>query len=108
MKLSRPATIAAIAVITLLFLWFINFQGVPGIPPIASLLRIGLPDMMFAYSPSTISEKLVLFGAHGRSAYRIFLERVHFLFPPGYGLFFVTVTAFAFSAILPNRPPLHT
>jgi len=45
LKLSRPATIAAITVITLLFLWLINFQGVPGIPPIASLLRIGLPDM---------------------------------------------------------------
>jgi hypothetical protein len=54
LKLSRPATIAAITVITLLFLWLINFQGVPGIPPIASLLRIGLPDMMFAYSPSSI------------------------------------------------------
>ncbi len=107
LKLSRPATIAAITVITLLFLWFINFQGVPGIPPIASLLRIGLPDMMFAYSPSTIYEKLVLFGADGRSAYRIFLERVDFLFPAVYGLFFVTVTTFGFSALFPNRPALQ-
>jgi hypothetical protein len=107
LKLSRPATIAAITVITLLFLWLINFQGVPGIPPIASLLRIGLPDMMFAYSPSTIYEKLVLFGADGRSAYRIFLERVDFLFPAVYGLFFVTVTTFGFSPLFPNRPALQ-
>ena len=54
LKLSRPATIAAIAVITLLFFWLINFQGVPGIPPVAPLLRIGLPDMLFAYAPSSI------------------------------------------------------
>jgi len=54
LKISRPATIAAITVITLLFLWLINFQGVPGIPSIASLLRIGLPDMLFAYAPSSI------------------------------------------------------
>lgn len=56
LKISRPATIAAVTVITLLFFWLINFQGVPGIPPIASLLRIGLPDMLFTYSPSTIYE----------------------------------------------------
>ena len=107
LKLSRPATIAAITVITLLFLWLINFQGVPGIPPIASLLRIGLPDMMFAYSPSTIYEKLILFRADGRSAYRIFLERVDFLFPAVYGLFFATVTTFGFSRLFPNRPALQ-
>jgi hypothetical protein len=54
LKISRPATIAAITVITLLFFWLINLQGVPGIPPIASLLRIGLPDLLFTYSRSTI------------------------------------------------------
>jgi hypothetical protein len=54
LKISCPATIAAITVITLLFFWLINFQGVPGIPPIASLLRIGLADTLFTYSPSTI------------------------------------------------------
>jgi hypothetical protein len=106
-KISRPATIAAITVITLLFFWLINFQGVPGIPPIASLLRIGLPDMMFTYSPSSIYEKLTQFGADGRSAYRIFLERVDFLFPAVYGLFFVMVTTFGFSRLFPSRPALE-
>ena len=106
-KISRPATIAAITVITLLFFLLINFQGVPGIPPIASLLRIGLPDMMFTYSPSSIYEKLTQFGADGRSAYRIFLERVDFLFPAVYGLFFVMVTTFGFSRLFPNRPALQ-
>jgi hypothetical protein len=89
------------------FFWLINFQGVPGIPPIASLLRIGLPDMLFGYSPSTIYEKLTLFGPDGRSAYRIFLERVDFLFPAVYGLFFVMVTTFGFSRLFPNRPALQ-
>ena len=82
------------------FLWLINFQGVPGIPPIASLLR--LPEMMFAYSPSTIYKTLVLFGADGRSAYRIFLKRVDFLCPAVYGLFFATVTTFGFSRLFPK------
>ena len=106
-KISRPATIAAITVIILLFFWLINFQGVPGIPPIASLLRIGLPDMMFTYSPSTIYEKLILFGADGRSTYRIFLERVDFLFPAVYGLFFVMVTTFGFTRLFSKRPALQ-
>jgi hypothetical protein len=104
LKISRPATIAAITVIALLFFWLINFQGVPGIPPIASLLRMGLPDMMFTYSRSSIYEKLTQFGADGRSAYRMFLERVDFLFPAVYGLFFVMVTTFGFSRLFPNRP----
>ena len=107
LKISRPATIAAITVITLLFFWLINLQGVPGIPPIASLLRIGLPDMLFTYSPSSIYEKLTRFGFDGRSAYRIFLERVDFLFPAVYGLFFVMVTTFGFSRLFPNRPALQ-
>ena len=88
----------------MLFFWLINFQGVPGIPPIASLLRIGLPDMMFTYSPSSIYEKLTRFGADGRSAYGIFLERVDFLFPAVYGLFFVMVRTVGFSGLFPNRP----
>ena len=107
LKISRPATIAAITVITLLFFWLINLQGVPGIPPIASLLRIGLPDMLFTYSPSTIYEKLTRFGPDGRSAYCIFLERIDFLFPAVYGLFFVMVTTFGFSRLFPNRPALQ-
>ena len=107
LKISRPSTIAGITIITLLFFWLINFQGVPGIPPINSVLRIGLPDMLFTYSPSTIYEKLILFGAHGRSAYRIFLERVDFLFPAVYGLFFVMVTTFGLSRLFPNRSTLQ-
>jgi hypothetical protein len=107
LKISRPATIAAITVITLLFFRLINFQGVPGIPPIASLLRIGLPDMLCTYSPSTIYEKLTRFGFDGRSAYRIFLERIDFLFPAVYGLYFVMVTTFGFSRLFPNRPALQ-
>ena len=107
LKISRPATIAAITVITLLFFWLINLQGVPGIPPIASLLRIGLPDMLFTYSPSSIYEKLTRFGLDGRCAYRIFLERIDFLFPAVYGLFFVMVTTFGSSRLFPNRPALQ-
>ena len=67
LKISRPATIAVITAVTLLFFWLINFRGVPDIPAINSLLRIGLPDMMFTYSPSSIYEKLTQFGADGRS-----------------------------------------
>jgi hypothetical protein len=107
LKISRPATIAVITAITLLFFWLINFRGVPGIPAINSLLRIGLPDMMFTYSPSSIYEKLTQFGADGRVAYGIFLERVDFLFPAVYGLFFVMVTTFSLSRLFPNRPALQ-
>jgi hypothetical protein len=107
LKISRPATIAVITAVTLLFCWLINFRGVPGIPPITSLLHTGLPDMMFTYSPSSIYEKLTQFGADGRSAYRIFLLRVDFLFPAVYGLFFVMVTTFGLSLLFPNRPALQ-
>jgi hypothetical protein len=71
------------------------------------LLRIGLPDMIFIYAPSSIFQKLTQFGAAGRSAYRIFLERIDFLFPTVYGLFFVMITTFCFSRIFPNRPALQ-
>ena len=107
LKISRPATIAVISTVTLLFFWLINFRGVPGVPSISSLLRIGLPDMMFTYAPSSIYQKLTQFGADGRSAYRIFLERVDFLFPTVYGLFFVVITTFGFSRLFPNRPALQ-
>jgi hypothetical protein len=80
---------------------------VPGVPPIPSLLHTGLPDMMFRYSPSSIYEKLTQFGAHGRSAYRIFLERVDFLFPAVYGLFFVMGSTFGLSRLFPDRPALQ-
>jgi len=107
LKISRLATIAVITIITLLFFWFINFRGVPGVPSISSLLRIGIPDMMFTYSPSSIYQKLTQFGPQGRSTYRIFLERVDFLFPAVYGLFFVMVTTFGFSRLFPHRLALQ-
>jgi hypothetical protein len=86
-KISRSATIAVITAITLLFFWLINFRGVPGIPPITSLLHTDPTDMVFTHSPSSIYEMLTQFGADGRSAYGIFLERLDFLFPAVYGLF---------------------
>jgi len=101
-KISRSATIAVITAITLLFFWLINFRGVPGIPPITSLLHTGLPDMVFTHSPSSIYEMLTQFGADGRSAYGIFLERVDFLFPAVYGLFFVSVSTFGLSLLSPT------
>ena len=107
LKISRPATLAVITAVTLIFFSLINFRGVPGIPPIASLLRIGLPDMMFTYAPSSVYQKLTQFGADGRSAYRIFLERIDFLFPAVYGLFFVMITTFGLSRLFPNRPALQ-
>jgi hypothetical protein len=106
-KISRPATIAVITAITLLFFRLINFRGVPGIPPITSLLHTGLPDMVFTHSPSSISEKLTQFGADGRSAYGIFIERLDFLFPAVYGLFFVSVSTFGLSLLFPNHPALQ-
>ena len=107
LKISRPFTIAVVTAVTLLFFWLVNFRGVPGVPSISSLLRIGIPDMMFTYAPSSIYEKLTLFGADGRFAYRVFLKRVDFLFPTVYGLFFVMVTTFGFSRLFPNRPALQ-
>ena len=107
LKISRPATIAVFTIVTLLFFWLIHVRGVPGIPLLASLLRIGLPDMMLTYSPSTIYERHSQFGADGRSAYRIFLERVDFLFPAVYGLFLVMVTTFGLSRLFPSSPALQ-
>jgi hypothetical protein len=107
LKISRPISIAVITTVTLLFFWLINFRGVPGVPSISSLLRIGIPDMMFTYDPSSIYQTLTQFGDDGRSAYLIFLERVDFPFPAIYGLFFVTITTFGFTRLFPNRPTLQ-
>jgi hypothetical protein len=103
LKISTPISTWTITLVTLLFFWLINFHGVPGVPRIDSLLRIGIPDMMFTYAPASIHEELTEFGAQGRSAYGIFLRRVDFLFPTIYGLFFVMVTAFGFARLFPGR-----
>lgn len=107
LRISTPATIAGFTAGTILFFWLINFHGVPGVPPLDTLLRIGLPDMLFTYSPSSIHAKLTAFGESGRFAYRTFLVRVDFLFPLVYGLFFVTATTFGFVRLFPHRPELQ-
>lgn len=107
LKISRPSILVAVTSITFVFFWLIRFHGVPGVPSIDKPLRIGLPDMMFTYAPSTIFVKLTRFGADGRSAYRIFLERVDFLFPAVYGFFFVMTTTLGLARLFPNRPTLQ-
>lgn len=98
--------LAALTVLTFLFFWLINFHGVPGVPRIDSLLRIGIPDMMFSYSPSSIYSKLAQFGSEGRLAYRLFLERVDFIFPVVYGFFLVMTITFGLARLFPQPP--HT
>jgi hypothetical protein len=107
LKISRPPAIAAITALTLFSFWLINSHGVPGVPRIDALLRIGIPDMMFSYSPSSIHSKLTQFGDGGRLAYRLFLERVDFIFPAIYGLFFVMTTTFGLSRLFPDHSRLQ-
>lgn len=107
LKISRPPVIAAFTLLAAFFLWLIQARGLPIVPGFATILRIGLPDMMFTYAPSSIYEKLTLFGADGRLAYRHFLERVDFLFPAIYGLFFVTATTAGLARLFPTRPALQ-
>ena len=107
LKISRPFSIGATTFLTLFFLWLIQFHGLPGIPRFDAIMRIGIPDMMLTYSPSTIYDKLTQFGPDGRSAYRAFLEKVDFIFPAVYGLFFVMATTFGFARLFPNRPALQ-
>ena len=108
LKISTPPFIALMTVATALLFWLIQFRGgVPGVVRIDGLLRIGLPDMMLTYSPGTIYQRLVAFGEHGRFAYGLFLERVDFLFPALYGLFFVSVTTRGLSRLVPDRPALQ-
>ncbi len=107
LKISKPLALAALTVLTFLFFWLINFHGVPGVPRIDSLLRIGIPDMMFSYSPSSIYSKLAQFGSEGRLAYRLFLERVDFIFPVVYGFFLVMTITFGLARLFPNRPTLQ-
>jgi len=108
LKISTPPFIAAMTLASALLLWLIQFHGgIAGVVRIDTLLRIGLPDMMLTYSPGTIYQRLVQFGAEGRYAYRLFLERVDFIFPALYGLFFVSTTTRGFSRLFPNRPALQ-
>ena len=108
LKISTPPLIAVTTLASALLLWLIQFEGgVPGVVRIDNLLRIGLPDMMLTYSPSTIYQRLVQFGEEGRYTYRLFLERVDFIFPALYGLFFVSTTTRGFSRLFPNRPALQ-
>jgi hypothetical protein len=108
LKISTPPVIAVTTLASALLLWLIQFHGgVPGVVRIDDLLRIGLPDMMLTYSPSTIYRRLVQFGGEGRHAYRLFLERVDFIFPAVYGLFFVSTTTRGFSRLFRNRPALQ-
>jgi len=107
LKNSNPFSVAAFAVLSLYMLWLIQLHGLPGIPGFNADLRIGLPDMMLTYSPSSIFEKLALFGPNGRTAYRAFLERVDSLLPAIYGLFFVMATTFGLARLFPNRPGLQ-
>jgi len=106
----RLSTLPVVVVFTLLaasLLWSIQVQGLPIIPGFHAVLRIGLPDMMLTYAPSTIHQKLTLFGPDGRVAYRHFLEWVDSLFPAIYGIFYVTSTTFLFVRLFPNRPALQ-
>ncbi|HKF40404.1 MAG TPA: hypothetical protein VKB21_04915 [Candidatus Acidoferrum sp.] len=106
-KLRKPPVVIASALLAGFFLWMIQVRGLPLVPGFATILRIGLPDMMFTYSPSSIYKKLVLFGPGGRTAYRLFLERVDSLFPAIYGLFFLSSTAFCLGCLFPNRTALR-
>jgi hypothetical protein len=108
LRISTPRTIAALALLTVFLFWLIQVHGIPGIPLFNTVLRIGIPDMMLAYAPATIHEKLTQFGPDGRVAYRLFLERVDFAFPAIYGLFLVTATTFGLWRLFPSRPALQT
>jgi hypothetical protein len=107
LKLAKPPIVMASALLAGFFLWMIQVRGLPLVPDFATILRIGLPDMMFTYSPSSIYEKLRLFGPGGRAAYRLFLERADSLFPAIYGLFFLSSTAFCLGRLFPNRTALQ-
>ena len=107
LKLAKPPVAATSALLTGLVLWMIQVRGLSIIPGFAAILRAGLPDMMFAYAPHAIYEKLMQFGSDGRLAYQLFLERVDSLFPAIYGLFFLSSTAFTLIRLFPTRPALQ-
>jgi hypothetical protein len=107
LKISTLRIIIVLAVLTIFSFWIIQVHGIPGIPLFKVILRMGIPDMMLTYAPATIHGKLTQFGPDGRAAYRLFLERVDFVFPTIYGLFLVTITTFGLARLFPNRPVLQ-
>jgi len=107
LRISNPFSVGAFAALSLYMLWLIQVHGLPFIPGFQNDLRIGLPDMMLTYSPSSIHEKLTQFGSDGRAAYRAFLLEVDSVFPAIYGLFFVIATTFGLARLFPNRPALQ-
>lgn len=107
LKISTPRLVTVLGLLTVFCFWLIQVHGIPGIPLFKADLRIGIPDMMLTYAPSTIHGKLTQFGAEGRKAYRLFLVRVDFVFPTIYGLFWVTVTTLGLSRLFPARPALQ-
>src|ERR1700739_1956397 len=102
LKFAKLPIVAASTLLAALFFWMIQVRGLPMIPGFTTILRIGLPDMMFTYSPHSMYEKLTQFGPGGRVAYRLFLERVDSLFPAVYGLFFLSATAFTLIRLFPT------
>jgi len=106
-RISRLPVVVPFTIAAGYLLWLIQVHALPGIPGFSTILRIGLPDMMLTYAPSSIHQKLALFGPDGRLAYRIFLTHVDSIFPAVYGVFFLTSTAFALARAFPDRPALH-
>ena len=107
LKISRPATIAAITVITLLFSGSSSSKAFPAFLPSPRCRESAFPTCSLPTLPPPSRKKLTRFWLDGRCAYRIFLERIDFLFSAVYGLFFVMVTTFGFSRLFPNRPALQ-
>lgn len=107
LQISTGPVVAIFTVLAAFLLFFIQVSGLPIIPGFHTILRIGLPDMMLIYSPSTIYRNLALFGPDGRLAYHLFLERVDSIFPIIYGIFFLTATTFGLARLFPDRPGLQ-
>jgi hypothetical protein len=107
LKISTIRIVILLAILTVFSFWIIQVHGIPGIPLFKTILRIGIPDMMLTYAPASIHDKLVRFGPEGRTAYRVFLQRVDFVFPAIYGLFLVTVTTLGLSRLFSDRPVLQ-
>jgi hypothetical protein len=106
-KISTLRLIILLGILTVFSFWIIQVHGIPGIPLFKVILRMGIPDMMLTYAPASIHDKLTQFGADGRAAYCLFLERVDFVFPTIYGLFLVTVTTLGLARLFPARHALQ-
>jgi|SRR5882672_10955297 len=103
-KISNPLGVGIITVLTALVFWLVDVRGVPGIPQNKTLGQVGILDTAINYSPSEAYCRLTAYGEEGRHAYIVFLERVDFLFPLIYGLFFATTITFGFARAFPGRP----